>query len=135
MRKSICFLMSIILFFACNDEPLPEVLSTFILQNKTSDNVIITLYSHDTKDTVIQLNTNDSCQFNYVSIRGPFPYRMPLDEYDSIDIEKETDIKRYLYKDHTGPFNLKNYVSIDTTVDKKKKKCELYKYTFFYYID
>ena len=53
MRKSICFLMSIILFFACNDEPLPEVLSTFILQNKTSDNVIITLYSHDTKDTVI----------------------------------------------------------------------------------
>lgn len=92
------------------------------------------MYSQNEKELSIQLSPNDTCQFNYFS-HEPSPYRWPLDDYDSLDIEQGSDVYRYKYKDHTGPFDMQNYLPIDTIVEKSKKKCDFYRYTFMYNIE
>ncbi len=133
MKKFIILLL-VTLLSACRGEPLPEVLSTFIIQNNTNSGVEIKLYSHNAKDSLIQLEINGTCEFNYFSMNKHLPYSMPLNEYDSLDIKKGDNIDRFKYKDHTGPFDMYNYLSIDTIVKKERKKCDYYRYNFKYII-
>lgn len=133
MKKIIYFFVFIILFSTCKEEPLPEVLTTFILENKTNDNIKVTLYGK-ANDTTLLLNSNDSYQFSYFSTHRKSSYSTPLDEFDSLDIRKGNKINRFKYKDHTGPFDIQNYLTTDTIIETAKNKCCFYRYTFIYSI-
>ena len=137
MKKSVVWGLSIILFFAChtNVDNFPWVYSSFTLQNKTTNTVKIQLYSNP-EDTIIQLCPSDTCQFTYFLPGGAEPYRMPLSEYDSLDIIVEGNVNRYKSCDFTGPFNSGNYMPIDTVLVKEKRKNTISYLKFYleYYI-